>query len=290
MTGFSRVEGTEDGYSWAWELRSVNARSLDVRLRVPSGMDRLEAGFRKAIADQINRGNVSATLIVTRPLRKQEVSVNSEILDQLLTLSSKLSNLENISPPSVDGLLTVRGVLEVQEEEETTKQQGKLDGEVVAAFAQATTELVENRIAEGERLAITINGHLDEIDRCVQAAASIVAAQPAAIAKRMREQVRALAAAVPALTEERLAQEVALLAVKADIREELDRLAAHVEGARELLAGGSPVGRKLDFLCQEFNREANTICSKSSDLNLTRVGLELKAVIERLREQIQNIE
>jgi uncharacterized protein (TIGR00255 family) len=290
MTGFSRVEGTEDGYSWAWELRSVNARSLDVRLRVPSGMDRLEAGFRKAIADQINRGNVSATLIVTRPPRKQEVSVNSEILDQLLTLSSKLSNLENVSPPSVDGLLTVRGVLEVQEEEETTEQQGKLDGEVVAAFAQATTELVENRIAEGERLAITINGHLDEIDRCVQAAASIVAAQPAAIAKRMREQVRALAAEVPALTEERLAQEVALLAVKADIREELDRLAAHVEGARELLAGGSPVGRKLDFLCQEFNREANTVCSKSSDLNLTRVGLELKAVIERLREQIQNIE
>jgi uncharacterized protein (TIGR00255 family) len=290
MTGFSRVEGTEDGYSWAWELRSVNARSLDVRLRVPSGMDRLEAGFRKAIADQINRGNVSATLIVSRPPRKQEVSVNSEILDQLLTLSSKLSNLENVSPPSVDGLLTVRGVLEVQEEEETTKQQGKLDGEVVAAFAQATTELVENRIAEGERLAITINGHLDEIDRCVQAAASIVAAQPAAIAKRMREQVRALAAEVPALTEERLAQEVALLAVKADIREELDRLAAHVEGARELLAGGSPVGRKLDFLCQEFNREANTVCSKSSDLNLTRVGLELKAVIERLREQIQNIE
>ena len=290
MTGFSRVEGTEDGYSWAWELRSVNARSLDVRLRVPSGMDRLEAGFRKAIADQINRGNVSATLIVNRPPRKQEVSVNSEILDQLLTLSSKLSNLENVSPPSVDGLLTVRGVLEVQEEEETTKQQGKLDGDVVAAFAQATTELVENRIAEGERLAITINGHLDEIDRCVQAAASIVAAQPAAIAKRMREQVRALAAEVPALTEERLAQEVALLAVKADIREELDRLAAHVEGARELLAGGSPVGRKLDFLCQEFNREANTVCSKSSDLNLTRVGLELKAVIERLREQIQNIE
>ena len=290
MTGFSRVEGTEDGYSWAWELRSVNARSLDVRLRVPSGMDRLEAGFRKAIADQINRGNLSATLIVTRPPRKQEVSVNSEILDQLLTLSSKLSNLENVSPPSVDGLLTVRGVLEVQEEEETTKQQSKLDGEVVAAFAQATTELVENSIAEGERLAITINGHLDEIDRCVQAAASIVAAQPAAIAKRMREQVRALAAEVPALTEERLAQEVALLAVKADIREELDRLAAHVEGARELLAGGSPVGRKLDFLCQEFNREANTVCSKSSDLNLTRVGLELKAVIERLREQIQNIE
>jgi len=290
MTGFSRVEGTEEGYSWAWELRSVNARSLDIRLRTPSGMDRLEASFRKAVAGQINRGNVSATLTVTRPSRKQEVSVNSEILGQLLTLSSELSNLENVSPPSVDGLLTVRGVLEVHEEEETTEQQGKLDSEVVVAFAQATTELVKNRIAEGERLTVTINGHLDEIEQCVQEMVGIAAAQPAAIAKRMREQVRALAAEVPALAEERLAQEVALLAVKADIREEIDRLAAHVEGARELLAGGSPVGRKLDFLCQEFNREANTVCSKSSDLNQTRVGLELKAVIERLREQIQNIE
>ena len=290
MTGFSRVEGTEDGYSWAWELRSVNARSLDVRLRVPSGMDRLEAGLRKTVVDQINRGNVSATLTVTRPPRKQEILVNAKILDQLLTLSSELSKSENVAPPSVDGLLTVRGVLEVREEEETAEQQGKLDGDIVSAFAQATTELVQNRMGEGQRLAVTIDGHLDEIERCVQEAAGIAAAQPAEIAKRMREQVRALATEVPALTEERLVQEVALLAVKADIREELDRLAAHVEGARELLAGGSPVGRKLDFLCQEFNREANTVCSKSSDLDLTRVGLELKAVIERLREQIQNIE
>jgi len=123
MTGFSRVEGVEDGYSWAWELRSVNARSLDIRLRTPSGMDRLEAGFRKAVTDQINRGNVSATLIVTRPPRKQEVSVNSEILDQVLRLSSELSNSENVSPPSVDGLLAVRGVLEVHEEEETGRKQ-----------------------------------------------------------------------------------------------------------------------------------------------------------------------
>lgn len=290
MTGFSRVEGTEDGYSWAWELRSVNARSLDIRLRLPSGMDRLEARFRKAVSEQINRGNVSATLTVTRPARKQEVSINSETLDQVMAISNELSSSENVSPPSVDGLLAVRGVLEVQEEEETEDQQNRLDSEVAAAFANAITGLFDNRIAEGERLAITINAHLDEIERCVQEAAGIAAAHPAAIAKRMREQVRALASEVPALTEERLAQEVALLAVKADIREELDRLAAHVEGARELLAEGSPVGRKLDFLCQEFNREANTVCSKSSDLDLTRVGLELKAVIERLREQIQNIE
>ena len=290
MTGFSRVEGTEDGYSWAWELRSVNARSLDIRLRLPSGMDRLEARFRKAVSEQINRGNVSATLTVTRPARKQEVSINSETLDQVMAISNELSSSKNVSPPSVDGLLAVRGVLEVQEEEETEDQQNRLDSEVAAAFANAITGLFDNRIAEGERLAITINAHLDEIERCVQEAAGIAAAHPAFIAKRMREQVRALASEVPALTEERLAQEVALLAVKADIREELDRLAAHVEGARELLAEGSPVGRKLDFLCQEFNREANTVCSKSSDLDLTRVGLELKAVIERLREQIQNIE
>lgn len=290
MTGFSRVEGTEDGYSWVWELRSVNARSLDIRLRIPSGMDRLEAEFRKAVAEQLNRGNVLASLTVMRPPRKQEVSINSEILNQVLTASDELSKSDNVSPPSVDGLLAVRGVLEVQEEEETEEQQQKLDADVIAAFSKAITELVENRVAEGERLALTINGHLDEIESCVEEAAGIAAAQPAAITKRMREQVKVLASEVPALTEERLAQEVAVLAVKADIREELDRLSAHVEGARELLNGGSPVGRKLDFLCQEFNREANTVCSKSSDLDLTRVGLELKAVIERLREQIQNIE
>ncbi|NKB20652.1 MAG: YicC family protein [Alphaproteobacteria bacterium] len=290
MTGFSRVEGTEDGYSWVWELRSVNARSLDVRLRLPSGMDRLEAGFRKAVSEHLNRGNVSATLTVMRPQRGQVVSVNSEILDQVLKLSNDLSNSENVSPPSVDGLLSVRGVLEVKEEDETEEQQSKLDKEIVSAFAKATTGLVDNRIAEGERLAITINGHLDEIEQCVEEAASIDAAQPAAIAQKMREQVRALSSEASAISEERLAQEVALLAVKADICEELDSLGAHVDGARELLAEGSPVGRKLDFLCQEFNREANTVCSKSSDLDLTRVGLELKAVIERLREQIQNIE
>ena len=290
MTGFSRVEGTEDGYSWVWELRSVNARSLDIRLRIPSGMDRLEADFRKAVAEQLSRGNVSATLTVVRPPRKQEVSINSEILDQVLEVSGELSNSDNIAPPSVDGLLAVRGVLEVQEEEESEEQQQKLDADVSTAFSQAIEGLVENRVAEGERLAVTINRHLDEIENCVTEAAGIAAAQPAAIAKRMREQVKALASEVPALTEDRLAQEVAVLAVKADIREELDRLSAHVEGARELLQAGAPVGRKLDFLCQEFNREANTVCSKSSDLDLTRVGLELKAVIERLREQIQNIE
>ncbi len=290
MTGFSRVEGTEDGYSWVWELRSVNARSLDIRLRIPSGMDRLEAEFRKAVAEQLNRGNVSATLTVMLPPRKQEVSINSEILNQVLAASNELSKSDNVSPPSVDGLLAVRGVLEVQEEEETEEQQQKLDAEVSDAFLKAIAGLIENRVAEGERLAITINGHLDEIENYVKEAAGIAAAQPAAIAKRMLDQVKALASEVPALTEERLAQEVAVLAVKADIREELDRLSAHVDGARELLNGGSPVGRKLDFLCQEFNREANTVCSKSSDLDLTRVGLELKAVIERLREQIHNIE
>lgn len=290
MTGFARVEGTEDGYSWAWEVRSVNARSLDVRIRLPSGMDRLEAGIRKKVSDKLNRGNISATLVIARPPRKQEVVINSEILEQVLSISNQMSESDDIARPRVDGLLSVRGVIELQEEEETDEEKTKLDAEVEKAFEAALDGLVENRESEGKRLLDSIISHLDEIAGYVDDAANIDAAQPKAIANKLREQVRDLAGEVSGVTEDRLAQEVALLATKADIREELDRLSAHVAGARDLLAAGSPVGRKLDFLCQEFNREANTVCSKSSDLDLTRVGLELKAVIERLREQIQNIE
>jgi uncharacterized protein (TIGR00255 family) len=290
MTGFARIDGAEDGYNWVWELRSVNSRSLDVRLRLPSGMDHIETGLRKIIAERLTRGNISASLTLQKPPSRQEVLINSEVLNQILDLSKKLSESHNFSPPSVDGLLTIRGVLEVRDEEENDQQRKILEKAVLDAFAKALDELVQNRYAEGERLAVSVGRHLNEIDSYITEASSIDEVQPAVIVKRLREQINSLANELPALTEDRLAQEAAILAVKSDIREELDRLSAHVEGGRELIEGGSPVGRKLDFLCQEFNREANTVCSKSSALKLTRVGLELKAAIERLREQIQNIE
>jgi len=290
MTGFARIDGAEDGYNWVWELRSVNSRSLDVRLRLPNGMDHIEAGLRKIIAERLTRGNISVSLTLQKPPSRQEVLINSEVLNQILDLSKKLSEAHNFSPPSVDGLLTIRGVLEVRDEEENDQQRKILEKAVLDAFAKALDELVQNRYAEGERLAVSVGRHLNEIDSYITEASSIDEVQPAVIVKRLREQINSLANELPALTEDRLAQEAAILAVKSDIREELDRLSAHVEGGRELIEGGSPVGRKLDFLCQEFNREANTVCSKSSALKLTRVGLELKAAIERLREQIQNIE
>jgi len=290
MTGFARVDGAEDGYSWVWELRSVNARSLDVRLRLPAGIDRLEAGLRNMVSERLTRGNISVSLNLTRPPSHQKVLINTEVLNQILDISKRLSESHEVSPPRVDGLLAVRGVLEVKDEEETDQQREKLEAYLLDALVKALDELVQNRYAEGGRLAVSINQHLDEIESFVAEAAGIDAVQPITLAKRLREQVNSIANELPALTEERLAQEAALLAVKADIREELDRLSAHVDGGRELMAEGSPVGRKLDFLCQEFNREANTICSKSSAINLTRVGLQLKAVIERLREQTQNIE
>ncbi len=186
--------------------------------------------------------------------------------------------------------MAIRGVLEVRDEEENDQRLKNIEIAILEGLSKGLDELVKNRYAEGERLVVSIGRHLDEIDSLIAEAFSIDEAQPAVILKRMREQINSLANELPALTEERLAQEAAILAVKADIREELDRISAHVEGGRELIESGSPVGRKLDFLCQEFNREANTVCSKSSDLNLTRLGLQLKAVIERLREQIQNIE
>jgi len=253
-------------------------------------MDHIETGLRKVIAKRLTRGNISVSLILQKPPSRQEVLINSEVLNQILDLSKKLSDSHNVLPPSVDGLLTIRGVLEVRDEEENDQQLKNLEKAVLDAFAKVLDELVQNRYAEGERLAVSVGRHLNEIDSYITEASSIVEAQPAVIVKRMREQINSLANELPALTEDRLAQEAAILAVKSDIREELDRLSAHVEGGRELIEGGSPVGRKLDFLCQEFNREANTVCSKSSALNLTRVGLELKAAIERLREQIQNIE
>ena len=290
MTGFARIDGAEDGYNWVWELRSVNSRSLDVRLRLPNGMEHIETGARNMVSEQLTRGNVSVSLTLQKPPSRQEVLIKSEVLNQILQISKKLSEDHNVSPPSVDGLLAIRGVLEVRDEEENDQQLKNIEIAIFEGLSKGLDELVKNRYAEGERLVVSIGRHLDEIESLIAEASSIDEAQPAVILKRMREKINSLANELPALTEERLAQEAAILAVKADIREELDRISAHVEGGRELIESGSPVGRKLDFLCQEFNREANTVCSKSSDLNLTRLGLQLKAVIERLREQIQNIE
>ena len=290
MTGFARTEGTENGYSWSWEIRSVNARSLDVKLRLPPGMERLEVRLKPEVSNRSQRGNISATLSLVKPPKQTSLSVNTDVLDQVLELASDIAGRTKATPPTIDGLLSVRGVLDTVDEEESNEDRETLEEAVIVSFGAVLDSLGESRQQEGTRMAEVVRGHVDEIEALADRAIAGAAASPAAVEKQLREQINALINDEPSLPEERIAQEVALLVAKGDIREELDRLTAHVESARELLQSNEPIGRPFDFLCQEFNREANTLCSKAADIELTRIGLDLKASIERLREQIQNIE
>jgi uncharacterized protein (TIGR00255 family) len=291
MTGFARAEGRDDSLHWIWELKSVNGRTLDLRCRLPAGMDGLEPIARAAVAERLRRGNVSVSLTLMRGAKPPKVRINREVLAQLLIVVKELQGQVEAAPPRLDGLLGVRGVVDVIEEEEEDEAVRQARQERIAAtLTEALDALRKMRAAEGARLAAIVGGHLDEIEKLRAAAAATAAVQPPALRERLRSQVAALLESVPALPEERLAQEAALIIAKGDVREELDRLAAHVAAARDLMAEAGAVGRKLDFLCQEFNREANTLCSKSTDVELTRIGLALKAAIEQLREQIQNIE
>jgi len=290
MTGFAREEGEGEGLAWSWELKSVNGKSLDLRFRLPSGFDALELPLRTLIGERLKRGSVSVTLTAARAGAGAALQVNRAVLDQVLALSRELGKKIKAAPPSIDGLLALRGVLESGEEIPDAATRERRQARLVAGCRKAIDALEKMRRAEGTRLGAVLSERLKEIASLVAAAERSAAAQPKAIRARLRSQVDALKDAVPSIPEERLAQEAALLVARGDIREELDRLTAHMAAARELLAEGGAVGRRLDFLCQELNREANTLCSKSADVELTRIGLELKAGIEQLREQVQNIE
>ena len=291
MTGFARVEDSRDGVSWAWELKSVNSKSLDLRLRLPPGFDHLEPALRGSLGQRIKRGAVSATLSLAREAGAGGgLRVNRAALDQILALADELTGKIEAAPPRLDGLLALRGILEPAGEEETPASREALGAAFLAGWESALGRLVAVREAEGARLETVLRERLAEMASLVAAAEASAASQPDAIKARLRSLVAALLEASPALPEERLAQEAALLVARADIREELDRLAAHLAAAQDLLREGAAIGRRFDFLCQEFNREANTLCSKSADVELTRTGLALKAAIEQLREQVQNIE
>ncbi|MBV8652656.1 MAG: YicC family protein [Alphaproteobacteria bacterium] len=293
MTGFACAEGSQEGFSWAWELKSVNGKSLDLRLRLPPGFDHIEPQLRSSLATRLKRGNISATLSVVqaKPMGGG-IRINREALDQILALVDELSGMTSAAAPRLDGILGLRGVLESTEDEpaESAELREQRSVTVLAAWEVALAQLVKAREAEGARLVTVLRERLDEISGLAEAAERCAATQPAALKERLRGLVAALLEASSALPEERLAQEAALLVARADVREELDRLRAHLAAADELLREGALIGRRFDFLCQEFNREANTLCSKSADVELTRIGLALKAAIEQLREQIQNIE
>lgn len=291
MTGFARSQGHHGPVTWTWELKSVNGRGLELRFRLPAGYEALEVAGRDAAAKVLKRGNVNITLSAQRGDETPTVRINQALLQQIATvLADSQQRLHGFAPPSLDAVLGIKGVVEVVEQEEDEAAREARLAAVLAGLTEALANLAAMRLTEGARLAEVLNAQLAEIGRLAAAAEQTASARPEAIRERLKTLVEALLQASPALPEERLAQEAALLVGKADIREELDRLRAHVAAAAEMLKAGGAIGRKLDFLCQELNREANTLCSKSADVELTRIGLELKAVIEQFREQVQNIE
>lgn len=290
MTGFARQEGGDDVLTWSWELKSVNGRNLDMRCRVPTGYEELEPIVRARVPKVLSRGNLQVNLWVNRVELEPEVRVNRQVLDQILVVVGDLQEAYGAAPPTADGLLALRGVVEEVRPEEDDEALKSRRQAMATDFDSALSALAAVRKDEGTQLRAIIFERLEAIEDLVAAACRAEATQPESLRARLQAQIEELLQAVPALSEERLTQEVALLVAKADVREELDRLRAHCAAARDLLAEGGALGRRLDFLCQEFNRETNTICSKSSDIELTRIGLDLKSAIEQIREQIQNIE
>jgi uncharacterized protein (TIGR00255 family) len=290
MTGFARGHGVSGPYAWAWEIKSVNGKGLDVRLRTPAGWDAVEIPVRARAAETLSRGSVQAMLTVQRSGAAPTVRVNTPVLDAILSAMREFGAKIKTSPPSLDGLLALKGVIEVTDAEENETERRAAEAAVIAGFAAGLASLAEMRRSEGAALARVLAARLDEIATLVERAEQAPGRRPEAIRARLAEQVATLLEQSERLDPDRLHQEAIMIATKADVREELDRLTAHVEQARRLIAEGGPIGRRLDFLAQELNREANTLCAKANDVELTNIGLELKAAVEQFREQVQNVE
>ena len=291
MTGFARATADHDGVSIAWEVKSVNGKSVELRLRLPTGFDRLEASLRQAVQKRFARGNFQASLTIGRaPGAQAQPVVNEAFLKDVAGLAARLQEQFGVTAASADGLLALRGVLELPEALESDEARAALDAASVQAFAEALHGVEAARLGEGGALKGLLLGHIDAIEALVLRAEADPSREPAAIRERLAAQVRLLLDASSNLDEARLHQEAALLATKADIREEIDRLNTHVASGRALLQNGGAIGRKLDFLAQEFNRESNTLCSKSNAAAITAIGLELKSVVDQFREQVQNLE
>ena len=291
MTGFAESTGSHDGLRWRWEAKSVNSRSLDMRLRTPPGFDGLEPPARKLAGERFLRGAFQVSLTIEPREGERGLIVDAAALAAAVKIAREVAAETGLAPARVDGLLALKGVIVADEPALLSDPvaRGHRDAAILESLALAFDKLAKERCGEGAKLAALLSSQIDDVERLVGEAGRLAAVQPAALRARLEAQIKELLGGV-SVSEDRLAQEVALLALKADVREELDRLMAHVQDARALIASGKGVGRKLDFLAQEFNREANTLCSKSTDIALTRTGLALKAVIDQLREQAQNVE
>jgi uncharacterized protein (TIGR00255 family) len=290
MTGFARGHGVSGSYAWAWEIKSVNGKGLDLRLRLPSGWDAIEPAARALAGERLARGSIQANLAVERTGIQPTVRINTAVLEAILTTVRQLGPRIEASPPRLDGLLGLKGVMEVGDAEEDEKERRAAEAAATAGFTDLLGALAEMRQHEGAALGRVLKVRLGEIGALAQRAELTAGRRPEAIRLRLAEQVAALLAQSERFDADRLHQEAILIAAKGDVREELDRLAAHVAQAQRLIWEGGPVGRRLDFLAQELNREANTLCSKANDIELTNIGLELKAAVEQLREQVQNVE
>ncbi len=290
MTGFARAEGEWKSDRFVWEVRSVNARGLDIRCRLPAGYEALEQDVRSRVSSKLTRGSVNLTFSVISGAANTTVVLNRAALDALMASVKDAADHYNMPEPHLEALLPVRGIVDVSEPTLSDDDRTARGNAMMAALDKAIDSLIEARRQEGVHLSALLKGHIDRMEGLLESARTTAEAQPEALRERLQRQISEVMGSAKGLDETRLAQELALLATKADVREELDRLAAHIAAARDLLGAEGAIGRKFDFLTQEFGREANTLCSKAADIALTRIGLDMKAVIDQIREQVQNVE
>lgn len=290
MTGFGRADGARGTASWYFEIRSVNGRGLDLRSRLPNGNDALEVKIREAVQARVARGNVTVSLQLDKAATTPEIRLNEAALAQVVVAAERVAQLTGGPPASTEGLLGLRGVLEIVDVMETEAEQAARVGAMFVTFEAALAQFIANRAAEGRRLATVLSASLDEIESLVAQVSVSPARKPAAIAARLNDLIARLLGASNGFDGDRLHQEAVLIATRADVEEELQRLTVHIAAGRDLIAQEAPVGRKFDFLTQEFNREANTLCSKANDPDISRAGLAMKVLIDQMREQVANIE
>lgn len=297
MTGYGRAHGArgEGGasLSWTWEVKSVNGRALDIRFRLPQGYEALEIPARAQVAAIIKRGSVNIALALRQDHAAAEYRLNEAVFERLLLMTRDLARRHDMPPPSIDRLLAFKGVLEaVEPESNQGDDEAGRQKALLSSLGEALSALQSSRAAEGQKIAEALTIHIQSVQALTSEADSLEALRPEAARARLAAQMAVILEGQSSVSPERLAQELAVLAVRGDVREELDRLKGHIQDAFDILRAGDPngAGRRLDFLAQELNREANTLCSKASDAALTRVGLALKLQIDRFREQLQNLE